>query len=363
MRILAVAGASGGHIFPAVGFLDDFKAAYPDTRTLLILSRRAMGKGFDTGGHSVRVISVSNLSLRPSARNIVAGMNFLKGFFESIVILAQFKPDIVVGFGSIASIPVLVCAWLFRTTVLIHEQNVLPGRANRFLAFISDRIAVSFSETAGYFSSHRSTVVLTGNPVRKGLVRIEKSKALDHFGLPAGRRTILVMGGSQASRQINFSFARTFRALRLRDDLQVIHLCGTADKDILEKEYAPCATSVRLVPFLGDMQYAYSAADLVISRAGATTIAELMKYRMPAILIPYPHAYAHQDLNAHVLARVGCAVIVRDADLAGGALHDALHSIMQADTPLENMKLAYDRFAVDKHLSLVEEAIKIHSHD
>ena len=363
MRILAVAGASGGHIFPAVGFLDDFKIAYPDTKTLLILPKRALDKGFDTGGHPVGAISVSNLSLKPSVRNIVAGINFLKGFFESIVILAQFKPDIVVGFGSIASIPVVVCAWLFRTTVMIHEQNVLPGRANRFLSVISDRIAISFPETAGYFSAQRSNVVWTGNPVRKSLVVIDRGKALDHFGLPSGRRTILVMGGSQASRQINFSFARAFKALRLRDDLQVIHLCGTADKDILEKEYTPCAGSVRLVPFLTDMHYAYSAADLVISRAGATTIAELMKYRIPAILIPYPYAYAHQEQNARVLARAGSAVVVIDADLAGNTLHDVLHAIMQTDTPLENMRRSYDRFAVDNPLSLVEEAVNIHSHE
>jgi UDP-N-acetylglucosamine--N-acetylmuramyl-(pentapeptide) pyrophosphoryl-undecaprenol N-acetylglucosamine transferase len=363
MRILAVAGASGGHIFPAVGFLDDFKAAYPDTRTLLILPGRAMGKGFGTGGHPVRAISVSNLSLKPSARNIIAGVNFLKSFFESVVILAQFKPDIVVGFGSISSIPVLVCAWLFRTTVMIHEQNVLPGRANRFLAYISDRIAVSFPETAACFSAHRSNVVCTGNPVRKSLVLIDKAEALGYFGLSAEKQTVLVMGGSQASRQINFTFARAFKALPQRHDLQVIHLCGNVDKDALEKEYAPCGDSVRLVTFLSDMQYAYSAADLVISRAGATTIAELMKYRKPAILIPYPHAYAHQDQNAHVLARVGCAVIIPDADLAGGALPDVLHAIMQADATLENMKHSYDSFAADKPLSLVGEAIKIHSHD
>ncbi|MFA5100632.1 MAG: UDP-N-acetylglucosamine--N-acetylmuramyl-(pentapeptide) pyrophosphoryl-undecaprenol N-acetylglucosamine transferase, partial [Candidatus Omnitrophota bacterium] len=329
MRILAVAGASGGHIFPAIGFLDDFKAAYPDTQTLLILPACSINKGFGTGGHPVRFVSVNNLSLKPSVRSIAAVLNFIRGFFESIVILARFKPDIAVGFGSIVSIPVLVCAWLLRTTVMIHEQNVLPGRANRFLAFISDRIAVSFPETAAHFSAHRSNVVCTGNPVRKSLIVVGRRDALDHFGLPEGKKTILVMGGSQASRQINSGFARTFAGLPFRDDLQVIHLCGSADRERLEKEYAPCGESVRLVPFLSDMQYAYSAADLAISRAGATTIAELMRYELPSILIPYPYAYAHQEQNAGMLARAGCAVIVTEADLVKGALHNALDAIMR----------------------------------
>jgi UDP-N-acetylglucosamine--N-acetylmuramyl-(pentapeptide) pyrophosphoryl-undecaprenol N-acetylglucosamine transferase len=363
MRVLAVAGASGGHIFPAVGFLDDFKAAYPDTQTLLVLPVRGIDKGFNTGDHSVRAISVSNLSLKLSVRSLGAAFNFIKGFFESVVILARFKPDIVAGFGSIASIPVLVCAWLFRMAVIIHEQNILPGRANRFLAYISDRIAVSFSETAVYFSAHRSNVVWTGNPVRKSLVVIDKGKALGYFGLSAGKLTILVMGGSQASQQINFSFARTFKALPNRDDLQVIHLCGAADKEALEKEYVSCADSVRLVPFLKDMQYAYSAGDLAISRAGATTIAELTAYRMPAILIPYPYAYAHQGRNAKVLAREGCAVVITDSDLAAGDLQNALDEIMQTGSVLEVMKRSYDCFFVDKPFSLVDEAIKISSHD
>ena len=138
MRILAVAGSSGGHVFPAVGFLDDFKTAYPGTQTLLVLPLCSINKGFTTGRHPVCFISVQALSMKPSVRNISAALNFIKGFFESIIILARFKPDIVVGFGSIASIPVLVCAGLFRMTVMIHEQNELPGRANRLLAVVRD---------------------------------------------------------------------------------------------------------------------------------------------------------------------------------------------------------------------------------
>ena len=361
MRVLAVAGASGGHIFPAIGFLDDFKSAYPDTQTLLVLPVRSIKKNIVFSGHPVRDISVSTLSLRPSLANIKAALNFVKGFFESVGILSQFKPDIVVGFGSIASIPVVLCAWFFRTPVMIHEQNVLPGRANRFLAHISDRIAVSFQDTAKFLSSNGSKSVWTGNVVRKSLAVIQKDKALEHFGLRQGKKTILVMGGSQASRRINFGFASAFKVLSGRDQVQVIHLCGEADKAELEKEYEACASSVRALPFLSEMQYAYSAADLAVSRAGATTIAELMAYRIPAILVPYPYAYAHQDANAQILVEAGCAYKVPDARLLDGMLHETLQTLMQGSS-LGAMAAGYDRFAGMKPVSLVDEALKICRH-
>ena len=130
-RVLAVAGASGGHIFPAIGFLDDFKAAYPDTQTLLVLPVRSIKKDIVFSGHPVRDISVSTLSLRPSLANIKAAINFVKGFFESAAILAQFKPDIVVGFGSIASIPVVSCEGAcIRGEIARLAANYVAKRSN-----------------------------------------------------------------------------------------------------------------------------------------------------------------------------------------------------------------------------------------
>jgi UDP-N-acetylglucosamine--N-acetylmuramyl-(pentapeptide) pyrophosphoryl-undecaprenol N-acetylglucosamine transferase len=361
MRVLAAAGASGGHIFPAIGFLDDIKAAHPDANTMLVLPVRSIKKNIDLGGHSVRNIGVSSLSLKVNVANIRAAFDFIKGFFESAGILSQFKPDIVVGFGSIASIPLVSCAWFFRTPVMIHEQNVIPGRANRFLAHISDRIAVSFPETADVLSAGRSKLVWTGNALRRSLSVIDKNKALEYFGLRTGRKTLLVMGGSQASRRINFGFASAFKNLHGRDGVQVIHLCGEADKAGLEKEYAACSSNVRLLPFLNEMQYAYSAADLVVSRAGATTIAELMAYRIPAILVPYPYAYAHQDANARVLVRAGCAHEVPDARIFDGLLHETLMKSIQGNS-LGAMAAGYDRFAGMKPASLADEALKISRH-
>lgn len=360
MRILAVAGSSGGHIFPAAGFLDECKAAYPGTSTMLVLPARSIEDPALAREHQVCRISAGSLSLKPCRKNIVSLFLFLKSFFESIVLLARFKPDIVAGFGSIASVPVVICAWLFRITVIIHEQNVLPGRANRALAYIADRIAVSFEQSKGFFGGNKDKVVWTGNIVRRSLVRIEKRSARRHFGLDPDKRTILVMGGSQASRRINFVFAGVFKDLPWRDECQVIHLCGEADRHALEREYAGSIRSVRLIGFLREMEYAYSAADLAICRAGATTIAELAAYRLPAVLVPYPHAYGHQEFNAKVLSGKGCAVIVADGQMAGGSLRSAIEAVAGNCAAMER---SFDNMNSSVPSSLVKEAMAIHHHE
>jgi len=150
-----------------------------------------------------------------------------------------------------------------------------------------------------------SKVVWTGNIVRRRLVAIEKGMARSYFGLDADKFTILVMGGSQASSRINFAFAGVFRQIPWRQQCQAVHLCGEADKQLLEAEYGSSINSVKLIGFLSEMEYAYSAADLVVCRAGATTLAELAAYRLPAVLIPYPYAYGHQELNARIFVKKG----------------------------------------------------------
>ena len=168
MRILVITGASGGHIFPALGFLDILRDKYKDISTLLVLPRinniiNQMQK-FD---YQVKYISVSSIKLNLDFKNFMAIFRFFKGTLESIVILLSFKPDIIVGFGSLVSVPMVMLAWLLRIKTLIHEQNVIPGRANRFLARFNDKIAVSFAETEGYLKKYKRKVVLTGNPIRR----------------------------------------------------------------------------------------------------------------------------------------------------------------------------------------------------
>lgn len=362
MRILAVAGSSGGHIYPARAFLDECVSADPGTKTLLVLPLPADGKGIPVRGHEIRYIGVHAVSRRLTAKNLLRILDLLKGFWASFRIIASFKPDIVVGFGSIPSIPVVACAWFCRITTVIHEQNVIPGRATRILSYIADMIAVSFGKTVSLLPSGVSKAVLTGNPLRSELVPVDKKKALDFFdpswGADTSRLTVLVMGGSQGSLSINRGFVSAYNASSWRSRARVIHLCGAGDKAGIEKLYAR-EGDVKVIPFLPEMEYAYSAADIVISRAGATTVSELIRFGLPAVLVPYPHAYDHQRANAQVLAEAGAAVIVADGDLLSGALRSALEEVLKPGVK-DAMAISCRRLRSRDARSFYDEVLKVH---
>lgn len=325
VRVMVATGSSGGHIFPALSFLDALKANYPNTDTLLLLPQKCIVVRAESSSHRVKYISITSRKPGFNLNNLLFVFNLLKGSLQSLLLILEFRPDIVVGFGSLASVPVVFIAWMFRINTLIHEQNVIPGRANLFLAMFVDRIAVSFSQSRGYFKRHRKKIVYTGNPIRGQLTRIDKRRGLDFFGFDEGKFTILVMGGSQGSHRINLEF---IKAISREPGLQIVHLTGSADYDFVKERYQDLNVKARLSNFLKDMHYAYSVCDLVISRAGATTISEIIFFNLPAILIPYPYAYAHQFANAKMLQEKGCALLIKDEDLGAGSLRTSIEYLL-----------------------------------
>jgi UDP-N-acetylglucosamine--N-acetylmuramyl-(pentapeptide) pyrophosphoryl-undecaprenol N-acetylglucosamine transferase len=342
VKILVVAGPSGGHIFPALSFLDTLKEKYKHTEMLLILPRKIMIDEACILGNKVKYISSSSIRLSISFINFLSILKFFKGSLESIFILMEFKPDIVVGFGGLVSIPMVMLAYLFRLKTLIHEQNVIPGRANRFLARFADRIAISFSRTKDYFKDYSKKIVLTGNPLRKELVRIDKNKALDFFGFSNDKLTVLVIGGSQGSYPINMGFFRAVSALSDKHNLQIIHLTGRKDYDLLKHKYKELNISVRVFSFLNSMEYAYSACDIVLSRAGATTLTEIIYFKLPAIIVPYGYAYRHQMENAKILENIGSAILLEDDKLNTGILKDIIEDFINNPNKLKEISSYYD---------------------
>lgn len=341
MKILVVTGASGGHIFPALSFLEALKDKSKGVDALLVLPRLSLKYNIALPlGLNTRYISIRTIKLK----NIFGVFDFCKGFLESLFILLDFKPDAIVGFGSLASIPLIFWGWLFRIKMLIHEQNVIPGRANRLLAAFADKIAVSFCETKDYWRRFTAKLLLTGNPIRKELELVHKDKALNFFGLSPQKFTILVMGGSLGSHKINLKFLECVSMLPDKSKLQVIHLAGFQDYDLLQKSYQDQGIDHRCFRFLRPMQYAYSAADLVICRAGATTITELIFFRLPAIIIPYPFAYAHQLMNARVLENKGCALIIKDSALNTNILKEKIQDFISHPDEIKRMCLGYNDF-------------------
>lgn len=357
LRVLIVTGASGGHIFPAISFIETLKNKHNQIEILLALPKKNIKNFALPKGFSVRYLSILPIKLGLNLKALGALWGFIKGIFESLFLLLEFKPNYVVGFGSISSVPLLFFAWIARARTLIHEQNVMPGKANSFLAKFMDKIAISFAESRNYLKIDPRKIVLTGNPIRSNLVRIDKPQALSFFGFSKEKFTVLVMGGSQGAHKINAAFLYAASIMEHNYDLQVIHITGQDDYSFLERRYKDLNARARLFIFLKEMQYAYSSADLVISRAGATTISELIKYGLAAIIIPYPFAFQHQLSNATILKKQGSAIIIDDNDLDPFLLKQILEELINNPDKLEIMRSRYNNISGNSANELLENAL------
>jgi len=362
VRILVVTGVSAGHIYPALSFLDNLKDKYENIETLLAVPLRSLKTPIVSPGFKVKYLSFTTITLSVNLKNFSAILKFFKGSLESLILLLEFRPDIVVGFGGLDTLILVLLAWMFRIKTLIHEQNVIPGRANRLLARFVDKVAISFPETKNHLNISEQRIVLTGNPLRQYLNRVERQEALSFFGLDDDKFTILVMGGSSGSHKINMAFLEVLSGLPHTIKLQAIHIAGVLDYSPLADSYKGLKVKIKLFHFLQDMQYAYSTCDLVVCRAGATTIAELIKFHLPAVIVPYPFAYKHQLSNSKILEKLGTAIIINDEELDGPTLRNTLDDLINNPERLRSMRARYDaREELNASDLLVEEASSLGS--
>ena len=235
-----------------------------------------------------------------------------------------FAPDVVVGFGGWVSAPVVMAARRHGIGCLLHEQNVVMGRANRWLTPWVDRVAVSFRATQETLGGRAS--VVTGLPVRPRIGRVSRADGARRLALDPSRFTLLVLGGSQGSRPLNRLMTDLIPLLSTEERAawQILHLGGAADAAALQAAYTAAGLTARAVPFVAEMEAAYAAADLVLSRSGGSTVAELARCGLPAILIPYPHAHTHQRANARAVERIGGGFAIEEPEATPGCLLNAL---------------------------------------
>ena len=252
--------------------------------------------------------------------------------FESISVIRGFSPHVVLGVGGYSAGPVCFAAKLLGVPCAIQEQNSFPGLTNRLLCRLVDRVFISFEESENCFPCR--SVFLTGNPVRKELLRAVESEQRKEKGF-----SILVLGGSQGARAVNEAFVSALELIaRTGRTPQVIHQTGEADYAHVVEVYERKNLSAKIVPFIQDMGAAFDFADVVVSRAGATTISELAAVGKPSILIPYPYAAnRHQELNARALIKVGGAEMILQHNLTGGSLADLLMKYMDRGQDLKRM--------------------------
>ena len=339
-RVLMVAEGSGGHLIPA---LEVARAlTHSGSQVLLLYGRRKQLAGLLPGlvqeAHE-HGIQLRALALKPTRRML----GWINRLGQAVVIwrvtrqqLARFQPDVIVGFGGWLSVPAIIAARQRHIPVVLHEQNVLFGRANRLLCRWADRVALSFAESAAQLT--RQTGVVTGLPIRPTIGAGSRHRAAAQFGLDPARPTVLVLGGSQGSRAMNRLVHKMLEQLdgRERSAWQFIHLTGQADYEDASRAYAASGLRSWVAPHLVEMALAYAMADVVIARAGASTIAELASCGKPAILIPYPYAGGHQRENARVVESAGAAVQLEESTTSPQRLLRLLRRLIE-DRRLQEM--------------------------
>lgn len=314
MKMLLAGGGTGGHLFPAVALAQRQLAGEPGSEILFVGTRRGIeSRVLPELGFSLKTIDISGLVDKPLIGKLALVPQLLISVGQSLRILRQFRPDVVIGVGGYASGPVLLAARLFGYPTLIHEQNAALGLTNRLLGRWVDRVCISFPEMDCLLRRNRT--VLTGNPLRSGMD--------DCPPLPAGTPHLLVFGGSRGARAINEAVVAMLPHLEaFKGRLTIRHQTGEEDFARVRRGYIEAGWDAEgVVPFIVDMAEAYARSHLVVCRAGATTLAELTACGRPAILVPYPHAAAdHQTANAQALASRGAALMLPQSELNGGLL-------------------------------------------
>lgn len=326
--VLVAGGGTAGHVFPALAVAERLTDLAPDVVPLFVGTRdRLEGRLVPAAGHELHHIDVLPLPRRPTPA-LLKVPGALRRAIRDVEQLS-IERDVVgaITFGGYVSLPVAWAMARRHLPLVVHEQNAIPGLANKLAARWADRIAVSFPGSIHRFRQ-QERVAITGNPVRERLLGLDlesmRADARAHFRLRPDLPTLLAFGGSQGSRTINRAVAESLEHWRRPDEIQILHSSGRALYDetaqLLErsKRNARAVPKLRLVDFIDEMELAFAAADAVVSRAGATSIAELTVLGLPALLVPYPHATAdHQLHNAQALEAVGGGRVVEDRDLTG----------------------------------------------
>lgn len=315
-RILISGGGTGGHVFPAIAIADAVRARMPDADILFVGAQgRIEMEKVPKAGYRIEGLWISGFQRRLTWQNLLFPIKLISSLWKARQIVRRFRPDVVVGVGGYASGPVLRVATSMGIPALIQEQNSWAGVTNRLLANRVQRICVAYEGMERFFPADK--IVLTGNPVRAGLLNnsVSKAEAAAHFGFSATTPTIFVFGGSLGALALNEALAASAEAIAAHPDVQVLWQVGK----LYEARFAQCDTAclpnVRALPFVDRMDLAYALADVVICRAGALTISELCVVGKPAILIPSPNvAEDHQTQNALALARKDAAVMVSNAE-------------------------------------------------
>ncbi len=361
MNILFVTGGTGGHINAALSLAKEIRFADDEVNIKFSLNansvfeKKLQNNKFDYKTYSLKM---------PSRLLTFAWFLFIldniKALVKSFFLIAEFKPDVLVGFGSYAGIPAVLAGILSfkKIAIILHEQNLVPGKANKLLSVAANKVAVSFRKSETFF---RGKAVYTGNFVDKSFFTVTKNEGIKELKLKQNKFTLLVMGGSQGAVFINDLFLKAINLFEaeVKKNIQIIHLCGAKNYECVKDKYSFMKIiDYNIIGFSDNMPIVLAASDLIVSRAGATSIAEINAVGKPAILVPYPYAGNHQRYNAQVLEDNNAAIVFNEQLVSEQILADTIISLMRNKERLKAMAQASGKLADAESISKMRQLIR-----
>jgi len=333
MKILIAAGGSGGHIFPAIA-LKRTLAGGGSCEIKFVGADKAIDRRiFEKEGVGFYLLSANKLPYRMSLSVIPFFLMLVLDSLKALWITISYRPGSCVGFGGYVSFPVMLAARLFGVPTVVHEQNVVPGRANKLLFSLADKVAVSFEDTLNSIpDAEKKKVRVTGNPIRTGDFKTDRTAAAKSFGLDPAKFTVLVVGGSQGAHVLNDNFVRAAASMEgsVKARLQIMHLTGVKDYERVGTEYLRMGSGVtsRVYSFIDRIEDAYAASDLIVTRAGASALFEGAYFAKAMIVVPYPYAASHQLENARAFSSKGACILMEEKDLSPGAFRGVIERLL-----------------------------------
>ncbi|MBX2917364.1 MAG: undecaprenyldiphospho-muramoylpentapeptide beta-N-acetylglucosaminyltransferase [Cyclobacteriaceae bacterium] len=361
-RIIITGGGTGGHIFPALAIANEFKGRHTDAEILFVGAEGRMEMTrVPEAGYKIVGLWISGLQRKLALSNLLFPFKLISSYFKARNILKSFKPHVVIGTGGYASGPILLAATRHNIPCLIQEQNSYAGLTNKQVGNKAQRVCVAYEGMEKYFPQGK--IVVTGNPVRKDILDLDnkREKANNYFGFTDKEKTLLILGGSLGARTINESVLEGIDKL-IDARVQVIWQTGKAYYESVKAQVQnKDQRSIRIYDFLKQMDLAYAAADVVVSRAGALAISELCLAKRPSILVPSPNvAEDHQTKNALTLVDADAARMVKDAEAKASLIDESLKLLFdeqQCETLRQNIAKRGKPKATEQIVNEIEKLI------
>jgi len=322
MNVVIAAGGTGGHFYPALALAEEFRRRDPGTTVTLVGTGRALEQTMLAGSDiQIERIAVQGVIGRGLVRSMKGLLLVPKAIREAMKLLKKHQASLVIGTGGYTSPPVVIGAWILGIKRVILEPNAIPGVANRVLGPVAQRVFLAFQDAMPYFRKAKVRVV--GTPIRKGFREADRIRPVTDVN------TILVCGGSQGAKALNSALLdAVIRSADWPQEIRVIHQTGADDFERVRWEYERGGVRVEVVPFIQDMPLALEKADLVISRCGALTLAEIAAMGRPSILVPFPQAtHQHQEKNARAVEKAGAGIVMVQSELTGSGLARMIRSL------------------------------------